>query len=85
MNRRMRRQAQAQTRKREPRVPGEHNYLRLLAEATAEAVESGLMERGRVTLTNIWHDDWCEIYRGGVCNCDPEIEFQPLARPEEIN
>ena len=85
MNRHERRKAQTQTRKREPRVPGEHNYLKPLLEATTEAMESGLMERGRVTITNVWHDDWCDIYRGGVCNCDPVIKLQPLARPEEIN
>jgi hypothetical protein len=21
------------------------------------------------------HDDWCRVYKGGECNCDPEIEF----------
>ncbi len=85
MNRRGRRKAQAQVRKREPRVPGVHNYLEPLFKATAEAMRSGLMERGRVTITNVMHDAWCDIYSGGVCNCDPEIESQLLARPEEIN
>ncbi len=85
MNRHERRKAQAQTRKREPRIPGEHNYLAPLLKATSEAMETGLMERGRVTFTNVRHDKWCDIYSGGVCNCDPEIEFQPLARPGEID
>ena len=80
-----RRKAQAQTRKREPRVPGLHNYLELIFKAASEAMESGLLERGRVSITNVRHDSWCDIYSGGVCNCDPEIESQLLARPEEIN
>lgn len=37
------------------------------------------------TLCNIWHHEWCDIYHGGLCNCDPQIEFQPLARPGEVN
>ncbi len=80
-----RRKAEAQARKREPRVPGVHNYLKPLLEATAEAMETGLMERGQVTITNVRHDKWCDVYSGGVCNCDPEIEFQPLVRAGEIN
>jgi hypothetical protein len=79
------RKAQAQVRKREPRVPGVHNYLEPIFKAASEAMESGLMERGGVTITNVRHDSWCDVYSGGVCNCDPEIEFQPLARPEAIN
>ena len=85
MNRHHRRKAETLTGKRKPHVPGEHNYQRLLAEATAEAMDKGVIERGRVTITNVWHDEWCDIYRGGICNCDPKIEFQPLARPKEIN
>ena len=77
-----RRKAQAQVRKREPRVPG---VLEPLFKATSEAMESGLLERGRVSITNVRHDSWCDIYGGGVCNCDPEIESQLLARPEAIN
>lgn len=23
----------------------------------------------------IYHDDWCEIHRGGFCNCDPDFEL----------
>ncbi len=85
MSKHKHRKAQAQVRKREPRVPGVHNYLEPLFKATSEEIESGLLERGRVSITNVRHDSWCDIYGGGVCNCDPEIESQPLARPEEIN
>ena len=85
MNRHERRKTQSQTSGRKPRVPGEHNYLAPFLKATSEAMETGLVERGRVTITNVWHDEWCDIYSGGFCNCDPRIEFQPLARPEEIN
>ena len=83
MNRHERRKAQ--TRKREPRVPREHNYRKPLLEVTVAAMASGLIERGRVTIANVMHDEWCDIDCDGICNCDPIIEMQPLARPEEIN
>ncbi len=28
---------------------------------------------GSVLSLNIQHDDWCAIFRGGICNCDPDI------------
>ncbi len=73
------------TRNREPRVPGVHNYLEPYLKAAFEAMEAGLLEPGGMTIANIRHDAWCNIYHGGICNCDPEIEIQPLARPEEVN
>ena len=76
MNRRARRAAGARAH-RKPRTPGEHNYFRPYIEATAKAMKDGLVERGRVTIANISHDEWCGIYRGELCNCDPEISFQP--------
>ena len=85
MNKHKRHKAQAQVRKREPRVPGVHNYREPLFKAISEAIEAGLLERRQVSITNVRHDSWCDVYHGGVCNCDPEIEFQPLPRPEEIN
>ena len=30
-------------------------------------------ERGRVYHTVMAHDDWCEIYKGNECNCDPIV------------
>ena len=44
-------------------------------------METGLIEQGRVTIANLMHENWCDIYRG----CDRQIEFQPLARPEKVN
>ncbi len=84
MNRRARRAADAQAR-RKPRIQGEHNYLRPYFAAVAKAMQDGLFESPRVVIANVQHDGWCGIYRGEFCNCDPEIAFQPLARPEEIN
>jgi hypothetical protein len=34
------------------------------------------------------HDDWCAIFAGGSCNCDPDIELKcpqsPAAQNEEM-
>ena len=84
MNRHDRRKADAQAR-RKPRIESEHNYFRPYLEATTKGLEDGTIERGRVTIINVHHDEWCGIYRSELCNCDPEIDLQPLARPEEIN
>jgi hypothetical protein len=37
------------------------------------ATQAGLQPGGFYT-TAVLHDDWCGIYRGGDCNCDPIVE-----------
>ena len=37
------------------------------------ATQAGL-QRGGVYTTAVLHDDWCHIYKGGNCNCDPVVE-----------
>ena len=29
---------------------------------------------GEVIHVEIRHDDWCPIFEGGPCNCDPDVE-----------
>jgi hypothetical protein len=29
--------------------------------------------RGNVSVVSVQHDDWCAIYKGRPCNCDPDI------------
>ena len=57
--------------------PRKRNYYRKLL----DLVEQGKVPVGRVREVDVCHDDWCRIYRGGYCNCDPEIRLRPL--PEE--
>ena len=45
-----------------------HNYMRKLL-ALAQT-------RPGIFPVNIAHDDWCAIYSGGYCNCDPDIELE---------
>jgi hypothetical protein len=55
--------------------PYEHNYYKKLM----NLVEAGKLPRGCITEVDICHDDWCRIYSGGYCNCDPEIKLRPPA------
>jgi hypothetical protein len=39
---------------------------------------------GEVRQILIAHDDWCDIFKGRGCNCDPDVRFVPIiteARP----
>jgi len=29
-------------------------------------------------IAHIWHDDNCQIFRGGRCNCDPDITLEKI-------
>ena len=53
----------------------EHNYIVKLKrlEAEGKTPQSGLY------YTDIRHDDWCGIFRGRRCNCDPDIGFVKVA------
>ena len=57
-----------------------HNYtlklLRLQAEGKAPA-SPGLWR------CEVRHDDWCGIWRGGRCDCDPVIQFAECQRENE--
>jgi len=30
---------------------------------------------GTTSFANVSHDRWCESYRGGECNCTPDVEI----------
>jgi len=59
-----------------PTPLSEHNYLRkVLAMQRA-----GLFPAAGVASVRISHDDWCGIFTGGACNCEPLIRVeQPKA------
>jgi hypothetical protein len=35
---------------------------------------AGRARVGEVTHVMIYHDDWCAIFEGGLCNCNPDVE-----------
>ena len=53
--------------------PLKHNYYKKLIGLN----EEGKMPRGCLYGVDVYHDDWCRIYRGGYCNCDPDIIIWP--------
>jgi hypothetical protein len=57
--------------------PRLHNYYSKLI----ELYEQGKVPPGRIMEIDIFHDDWCSIYRGGYYDCEPEVRLRP--RPEE--
>lgn len=50
----------------------------------AYEVNKNLFKPGTVSIVNIYHDDGCEIFQGGECNCnfDMELEVKPKVRIE---
>ena len=58
--------------------PRKHNYY----EKVMKLVEEGKIPFDWIMLVDVYHDDWCRIYQGRYCNCDPEIKLRP---PPEVN
>lgn len=55
----------------------EHNYRCKLERILSgqEEHRGAPLERGKLTHIMVRHDDWCDVFRGGVCNCNPDISF----------
>jgi hypothetical protein len=60
-----------------------HNYLKKIQ---ALLKQSRTPWQPRHYSMGIAHDDWCQIYLGGPCNCDPDISIIEVtaANREEI-
>ena len=48
-----------------------HNYLKKIEKLKSEGKFPS--EPGKFYDAAVAHDDWCHVYLGGECNCDPEI------------
>jgi len=56
--------------------PGEHNYIRKLLAMR----EQGLFPASGAASVRISQHDWCDIFTGSACNCEPVIRVeQPKA------
>lgn len=52
---------------------GEPNYVSRLRRLVAE----GKLPHGvGLHQVNVLHDDWCAIFKGERCNCDPDIQLE---------
>lgn len=45
------------------------NYVKKMQ----ELFDAGVIKRGDVLNVLVAHDDWCAIYDGKPCNCEPDI------------
>ena len=50
-------------------IPQKHNYYDKLM----KLIDENNLTKGELHQVNIDHDDWCKIYKGGYCNCDPDV------------
>lgn len=41
-------------------------------------------KRGFVTNVHVGHDDRCQVFDGGFCNCDPSVTWT-IKEPWEVN
>jgi hypothetical protein len=46
-----------------------HNYHRKIRQMLA----SGILPRAELHYLDIHHEPGCAVFRGGLCNCDPQI------------
>ena len=53
------------------------NYTVKLAELFA----AGKVQPGRLQHAIVAHDDWCGVFSGRSCNCDPDVTILPA--PED--
>lgn len=50
--------------------PERNNYFQEVMKLAKEVPKGGLK------IVTVAHDDWCAIYKGGYCNCKPEISMK---------
>lgn len=55
--------------------PSKHNYYKKLVQLHAQ----GQIPTPSLSLVDIHHDDWCGVFRGQYCNCDPDIVLRRLS------
>ena len=51
-----------------------HNYEKVIK----QMFESGKFSAGQLTSVDCLHDDWCQIHKGGECNCNVEVIVKPI-------
>ena len=69
-----------------PGVVGEtklkHNYMKKMEKMVKEG--KLVVPKGGLHLLNVEHDDWCKCYKGGRCNCDPNISLHENVSEEQF-
>lgn len=44
------------------------------------AILAGMLKPGEMGIIEVQHDDWCGIFKGGECNCNPDIIQRPMPK-----
>jgi hypothetical protein len=60
--------------------PMKHNYFKKLRKLH----EQGKLSTCSLGLVDVYHDDWCGVYQGRYCNCDPEIRLRDFFEPDPL-
>jgi len=45
------------------------NYVKEMSRLS----DTGVLKCGEFLMVDVAHDDWCDIYKGEPCNCEPDI------------
>ena len=51
---------------------GGGNYMRKMQKLVKGRPEF----RGKLSIVDIYHEDWCAALKGEGCNCDPDLEMR---------
>ena len=43
-----------------------------------QRISSKQLVPGTISMIRVYHDDWCAIYKGNPCNCNPDIDMGEL-------
>lgn len=55
-------------------APGGNYTEKLLAQPTPRPGEAVVVE--------VRHDDWCAIFNGNPCNCEPDVTSRPVTEED---
>ena len=61
--------------------PTTPHYLAPMAELIRQSRDR--LKAGRVYTMEVAHDDWCLVFKGGPCNCNPVTTLKELGAAEE--
>jgi hypothetical protein len=58
-----------------------HNHIKKIEQLRTLGIPPA---DGKLRDCQISHDDWCNIYRGGECNYDPDIEYREITKANAV-
>ena len=59
--------------------PAQHNFMKRVEHLQA----IGKIQPASLSDLDIRHDDWCKIFKGGYCNCNPDIHVKTWDQANE--